>query len=47
MIANGSRPYTIVGGTGRFASAGGIGTTVAKDNSDGTVTSTFDGTITF
>ena len=40
-------PYTIVGGTGRFASASGTGTTVAKDNPDGTVTSTFDGTISF
>ncbi len=40
-------PYTIVGGTGRFATARGTGTTVAKDNPDGTVTSTFEGTISF
>jgi len=40
-------PYTIVGGTGHFANASGTGTTVAKDNPDGTVTSTFDGTINF
>lgn len=40
-------PYTIVGGTGRFANARGTGTTVAKDNPDGTVTSTLDGWISF
>jgi hypothetical protein len=40
-------PFTIVGGTGRFANASGSGTTVARDNPDGTVTSTLDGTISF
>jgi len=40
-------PYTIVGGTGRFANASGTGTTVATDNPDGTVTATYDGTISF
>ena len=40
-------PYTVVGGTGRFANASGTGTTVAKDNPDGTVTATLDGWISF
>jgi hypothetical protein len=40
-------PYTIVGGTGRFANVSGTGTTIATDNPDGTVTATYDGTISF
>jgi hypothetical protein len=39
--------FTIAGGTGRFADATGSGTAFTVENSDGTVTTTFDGTIAF
>ena len=40
-------PYTITGGTGRFANAAGTGTTIAIPNGDGTVTGPLEGTISF
>jgi len=42
-----SGPFTIVGGTGRFANATGSGTTTNTPNPDGTTTGTREGKISF